>query len=268
LTTEQAYEAIEVSVAEGVAKITLNRPDDLNPLSVQMAQEVLSVLVQIEGDPEVRAVLITGAGRAFSSGADLKGGDRGLTPEGKPDVLTALRSAYNPLIYKLMTIPKPVIAAVNGAAVGIGASLAWACDLVIAADTAYFLLAFVNIGLTVDGGASISLPTRVGYARAMEMALLGERVPAETALQWGMINRVVPGEELAAVAGVLAAKLAAGPPGSYRASKSLLSDGTLTNLEARLDDEAVAQQERAESSDFVEGVMAFLQKRPANFQGS
>jgi 2-(1,2-epoxy-1,2-dihydrophenyl)acetyl-CoA isomerase len=267
LTTQQAYEAIAVSVADGVATITLNRPDDLNPLSVPMAQEVLSVLEQVEGDPEVRAVLITGAGRAFSSGADLKGGDRGLTPEGKPDVLTALRTAYNPLILKLMTLPKPVVAAVNGGAVGIGASLAWACDLIVASESAYFLLAFVNIGLTVDGGASISLPSRVGYARAMEMAMLGERVPAEIALQWGMINRVVPGEELAAAAGELAAKLAAGPPGSYRASKRLLSQG-LANLEARLDDEGVAQQERAESADFVEGVMAFLQKRPATFQGS
>ena len=267
MTTQQAYEAIAVSVADGVATITLNRPDDLNPLSVPMAQEVLSVLEQVEGDPEVRAVLITGAGRAFSSGADLKGGDRGLTPEGKPDVLTALRTAYNPLILKLMTLPKPVVAAVNGGAVGIGASLAWACDLIVASESAYFLLAFVNIGLTVDGGASISLPSRVGYARAMEMAMLGERVPAEIALQWGMINRVVPGEELAAAAGELAAKLAAGPPGSYRASKRLLSQG-LANLEARLDDEGVAQQERAESADFVEGVMAFLQKRPATFQGS
>jgi 2-(1,2-epoxy-1,2-dihydrophenyl)acetyl-CoA isomerase len=267
LTTQQAYEAIAVSVADGVATITLNRPDDLNPLSVPMAQEVLSVLEQVEGDPEIRAVLITGAGRAFSSGADLKGGDRGLTPEGKPDVLTALRTAYNPLILKLMTLPKPVVAAVNGGAVGIGASLAWACDLIVASESAYFLLAFVNIGLTVDGGASISLPSRVGYARAMEMAMLGERVPAEIALQWGMINRVVPGEELAAAAGELAAKLAAGPPGSYRASKRLLSQG-LANLEARLDDEGVAQQERAESADFVEGVMAFLQKRPATFQGS
>ena len=268
MTTQQAYETIALSVADGVATITLNRPDDLNPLSVPMALEVLSVLEQVEGDPAIRAVLITGAGRAFSSGADLKGGDRGLTPEGKPDVLTALRTAYNPLILKLMTTPKPVVAAVNGGAVGIGASLAWACDLVVAADSAYFLLAFVNIGLTVDGGASISLPSRVGYARAMEMALLGERVPAETALQWGMINRVVAGEELAAAAGELAAKLAAGPPGSFAASKRLLNEGCLTDLEARLDDEAVAQQERAESTDFVEGVMAFLQKRPANFQGS
>jgi len=267
LTTQQAYETIALSVADGVATITLNRPDDLNPLSVPMALEVLSVLEQVEGDPAIRAVLITGAGRAFSSGADLKGGDRGLTPEGKPDVLTALRTAYNPLILKLMTLPKPVVAAVNGGAVGIGASLAWACDLIVASESAYFLLAFVNIGLTVDGGASISLPSRVGYARAMEMAMLGERVPAEIALQWGMINRVVPGEELAAAAGELAAKLAAGPPGSYRASKRLLSQG-LANLEARLDDEGVAQQERAESADFVEGVMAFLQKRPATFQGS
>jgi 2-(1,2-epoxy-1,2-dihydrophenyl)acetyl-CoA isomerase len=268
LTTQQAYEAITVSVADGIATITLNRPDDLNPLSVPMAQEVLSVLEQVEIDPEIRAVLITGAGRAFSSGADLKGGDRGLTPEGKPDVLTALRTAYNPLIVKLMTTDTPIVAAVNGGAVGIGASLALACDLVVAADNAYFLLAFVNIGLTIDGGASVVLPARIGYARTVEMAMLGERIAAATAKEWGMINRVVPPEELADTAAALAAKLAAGAPGSLSASKRLINRACLPDLEARLDDEAVTQQERAESADFVEGVMAFLQKRPANFQGS
>jgi 2-(1,2-epoxy-1,2-dihydrophenyl)acetyl-CoA isomerase len=268
MTTQQAYEAIAVSVAEGVATITLNRPDDLNPLSVPMALEVLSVLEQVDTDPEIRAVLLTGAGRAFSSGADLKGGDRGLTPEGKPDVLSALRTAYNPLIVKLMQLETPVVAAVNGGAVGIGASLAFACDLIVAAENAYFLLAFVNIGLTIDGGASVVLPARIGYARAMEMAMLGERIPAATAKQWGLVNQVVPAEELASVAGGLAAKLAAGPPGSYRASKRLMLSACLPDLAERLDAEAVAQQERAESVDFVEGVMAFLQKRPANFQGN
>jgi 2-(1,2-epoxy-1,2-dihydrophenyl)acetyl-CoA isomerase len=268
LTTQQAYEAIAVSAVDGVTTITLNRPDDLNPLSVLMAQELLSVLEQVDGDPEIRAVLLTGAGRAFSSGADLKGGDRGLTPEGKPDVLTALRTVYNPLIVKLMTLETPVVAAVNGGAVGIGASLAFACDLIVAADSAYFLLAFVNIGLTVDGGASVVIPARIGYARAIEMAMLGERIPAATAKEWGLVNRVVAAEELASEAGALAAKLAAGPPGSYRASKQLINGACLSNLAERLDAEAVAQQERAESADFVEGVMAFLQKRPANFQGS
>src|SRR5918996_3141099 len=266
-TTDRAFEAIDLGIDGPVARITLNRPQTLNPLSLQMAGEVLAALERIESDPLVRAVLITGAGRAFCSGADLKS-NRPLTPEGKPDVLTGLREVYNPTMLALRRLEKPVVAAVNGPAVGIGASLAFACDLVIAAESAYFLLAFVNIGLTVDGGASATLAARVGHGRAAELALLGERLPANRAQEWGLVNRVVPDDEIEAAADELVARLAAGPPGSYAATKRLLNERLYSGFEAQLDREAVLQQERAESADFVEGVLAFFQKRPPNFGGT
>jgi 2-(1,2-epoxy-1,2-dihydrophenyl)acetyl-CoA isomerase len=266
-TAMTAFETIRFDVDGPVARITLNRPEDLNPLSLRMAGELLEALGQVESDVELRAVLLTGAGRGFSSGADLKG-DRPLTADGKPDVLTGLREVYNPLMVKLRRLEKPVVAAVNGPAVGIGASLAAACDLVIAAQSAYFLLAFVNIGLTLDGGASVSFAARIGHGRAAELALLGERLPAATAVEWGLANRVVPDAELQAEAGELAAKLAAGPPGSYASTKQLLNAVSYPSYEQQLEREAVLQQQRAESADFVEGVLARFQKRAPRFTGS
>ncbi len=155
----------------------------------------------------------------------------------------------------------------NGAAVGIGCSLALAADIVVAAESAYFLLAFANIGLTLDGGASALLVARIGHARASEMGLLAERIGAEQALSWGLANRVVPDGELSAVAGQIAARFAAGPPGSYAATKRSLNAAAYPNLAEILDFEATLQQERAESEDFLEGVRAFLEKRPAQFTG-
>jgi 2-(1,2-epoxy-1,2-dihydrophenyl)acetyl-CoA isomerase len=166
------------------------------------------------------------------------------------------------------TLPKPVVAAVNGAAVGIGCSLALASDMIIASEEAYFLMAFVNIGLALDGGASMTLPALLGHARAFEFAYTGERLPAAKALEWGLINRVVPGNELASAAGELATRFAAGPPGSYATIKRMINAAAYANLEAHLDAEAVEQQERAESADFAEGVTAFMQKRPAQFTGA
>jgi 2-(1,2-epoxy-1,2-dihydrophenyl)acetyl-CoA isomerase len=211
-------------------------------------------------------IVITGEGRAFSSGADLKAGGE-LGPDGSPDVLTRLRTVYHPLIVRVRTVPKPVIAAVNGPAVGIGCSLALACDLIVAAESAYFLLAFVNIGLALDGGASATLPARVGHARAFEIAFLGERIGAQQALEWGLINRVAPDSRLEAAITELTERLAAGPPGSYAAIKRTLNEHDYANFDELLELEAVLQQERAESSDFVEGVLAFAQKRPAKFTG-
>ncbi len=182
-------------------------------------------------------------------------------------MLTRLRETYNPLIRRIRTIPKPVVAAVNGPAAGIGCSLALAADLIIAAESAYFLLAFVNIGLALDGGASVFLPARIGHARAFELAYLGERLTATRALEWGLINRVVPDAELESEVGALAAKLAAGPPGSYASIKRTLNDQLYPRIERQLDNEAVLQQERAESADFAEGILAFMQKRPASFTG-
>jgi 2-(1,2-epoxy-1,2-dihydrophenyl)acetyl-CoA isomerase len=259
-------ETVELKVADRVAWIVLNRPDALNAWTRRLGEDMGAALEHAAQDPEVRAIVFTGAGRAFSSGADLKTGPE-LTDGGSLDVLTRLRTVYNPLILKVRTIPKPVIAAVNGPAVGIGCSLALAADLIVASDSAYFLLAFVNIGLGLDGGASSTLVHRVGHARAFEIAYLGERIPAARALEWGLVNRVVPDAELQDNVSELAARFASGPPGSYANIKRTINDGAYAQFEQLLDLEAVLQQGRAESADFMEGVLAFMQKRPAAFTG-
>jgi 2-(1,2-epoxy-1,2-dihydrophenyl)acetyl-CoA isomerase len=259
-------ETVELKVADRVAWIVLSRPDALNAWTRRLGEDMSAALDHAAQDPEIRAIVFTGAGRAFSSGADLKTGPE-LTDGGAPDVLTRLRTVYNPLILKVRTIPKPVIAAVNGPAVGIGCSLALAADLIVASDSAYFLLAFVNIGLGLDGGASSTLLQRVGHARAFEIAYLGERIAAARALEWGLVNRVVPDAELHDNVSELAARFASGPPGSYANIKRTINDGAYAQFEQLLDLEAVLQQGRAESADFMEGVLAFMQKRPAAFTG-
>jgi 2-(1,2-epoxy-1,2-dihydrophenyl)acetyl-CoA isomerase len=258
-------ETIECRRGDGVAWLVLNRPDALNAWTRQLGEELTQALDDVAADPAVRSIVLTGAGRAFSSGADLRAGVAGS--DGKPDVRTPLREVYHPLITRVRTMPKPVIAAVNGPAVGIGCSLALASDLIVAARSSYFLLAFVNIGLGLDGGASQTLVERVGHARAFEIAYLGERIAAETALDWGLINQVVDDGELESTAGALAARLAAGPPGSYAAIKRTINARAYAGFEELLDLEADVQQERASSKDFAEGVVAFLQKRPAEFTG-
>lgn len=260
-------ETVQLKRADRVAWITLNRPEALNAWTTQLGREMITALDEAGADPQLRAIVVTGAGRAFSAGADLKAVGA-LNSDGSPDVLTPLREIYHPLIIRVRTIPKPVIAAVNGPAVGIGCSLALACDLIVAARSAYFLLAFVNIGLGLDGGASHSLVARVGHARAFELAYLGERVSAERALSWNMINEVVDDDALPPRVTELAARLAAGPPGSYASIKRTINDRAYAGFEQLLDLEAVLQQERVESRDFAEGVTAFIQKRRANFGGS
>lgn len=263
-----SYETILCEVSDGAARITLNRPESLNSWTLEFGRELLDAVSGLAVDPEVRAVLITGAGRGFSSGADLRGEDRPVTAEGKPDVHTPLSTLYNPIIKTVREMPKPVIAAVNGPAVGVGCSLALASDLVIAAESAYFLLAFANIGLTLDGGASVSLIARLGYARAVEMAMLAEKVPAAQALEWGLINQVVTDDELASVSGDLLDRLARGATMSFTSTKRLLNRAAYSNLDAQLALEAELQQTHAESHDFMEGVFAFMQKRPPEFSGS
>jgi 2-(1,2-epoxy-1,2-dihydrophenyl)acetyl-CoA isomerase len=250
----------------GELRITLNRPDAMNAWNKQLGRELLAAVEEAAHDDAVRAVTITGAGRAFSSGADLKAGFD-PTPDGHPDVESVLHEVYHPIITGLRRVPKPVLAAVNGPAVGIGASLALASDLIIARESAYFLLAFVNIGLVPDGGSSLLLPERVGLARATEMAMLGERIPAPTALEWGLVNRVVADDGFEQAIDDLAARLASGPTKAYAGIKLQLNSWLFGRMAEQLDLEASLQQQSAASGDFLEGVQAFLEKRPAAFGG-
>jgi 2-(1,2-epoxy-1,2-dihydrophenyl)acetyl-CoA isomerase len=261
-------ETVNVQVADAIATIELNRPQALNAWNAQFGSDLLAALRGVASDERVRAVLLTGSGRAFSSGADLKDVSGGkTTASGRPDVYSTLTERYHPIMHAIRELPKPVLAAVNGPAVGIGCSLALCCDLIMAADSAYFLLAFVNIGLAPDGGSSLFVPSRVGMARAAELSMLGERLSAQRALEWGLINRVVPDGELATQARELATRLANGPTRSYAACKRQLNSWLYARMDEQLELEARNQQEMAESEDFVEGVMAFMEKRPTRFTG-
>jgi 2-(1,2-epoxy-1,2-dihydrophenyl)acetyl-CoA isomerase len=269
--TERLLELQTVDVARdgGAARITLNRPEALNAWNRQLGLDLREAVDAVAADESVRAVLITGAGRAFSSGADLRDlSADDATPSGRPDVYKVLTERYHPIIIAIREMPKPVVAAVNGPAVGIGLSLALAADLIVARESAYFLLAFVNIGLVPDGGSSLFVPTRVGFARASEMALLGERVSAAQALEWGLINRVARDEDFDEVVGGLLSRLAAGPTASYAGAKRQLNRWLYTRMEEQLELEAQIQREMAESSDFVEGVTAFAEKRDPRFVGN
>jgi 2-(1,2-epoxy-1,2-dihydrophenyl)acetyl-CoA isomerase len=261
-------DTINLTVLDGAATIELNRPEALNAWNKQFGEDLLAALRRAREDEQVRAVRIVGAGRAFSSGADLKdiSGDD-LTPAGRPNVYRVLTERYHPIMHAIREMPKPVVAAVNGPAVGIGCSLALCCDLVLAAESAYFLLAFVNIGLVADGGSSLFVPARIGMTRAIEMAMLGERVGAAQALDWGLVNAVHPDKSLHEQSLALTARLAAGPTRAYAATKHELNERLYSGMAQQLELEATLQQQMAETDDFVEGVGAFLAKRPARFQG-
>ena len=262
-----SHETVDLTTDGSAARILLNRPEALNAWNEQFGRDLLDAVTSVADDESLRALLITGAGRGFSSGADLKE-QRSTTDDGVPDLSARLKAVYHPIITGLREMPKPVVAAVNGPAVGIGCSLALAADLIVAAESAYFLLAFVNIGLIPDGGSTAFLPARVGYARAAEMAMLGERVPAEQALEWGLINRVVPDGDLEGAAGALLELLANGPTTSYAGAKRLLNRRMYADLAGQLEAEADAQREQGNTQDFIEGVLAFVEKRPPNFTGS
>jgi 2-(1,2-epoxy-1,2-dihydrophenyl)acetyl-CoA isomerase len=261
-----SHQTVDVQVDGGAATILLNRPESLNAWNEQFGLDLRDALDAVAADGSVRAVMITGAGRAFSSGADLK--EQRVGGDGAPDLSARLKELYHPIILGIREMPKPVIAAVNGPAVGIGCSLALSCDLVVAAESSYFLLAFVNIGLVPDGGVTAVLPARAGLARATEMGMLGEKVPAPQALDWGLVNRVVADDALEREGGELLARLAAGPTRSYANFKALLNRRVYAGMAEQLEAEADAQRAQGETKDFVEGVMAFLQKRPAEFTGS
>ena len=259
-------ESILLRVDAGVAHVEFNRPEALNAWTPEMGRLLLRTLRQVSADPTVRAVLLTGAGRAFCAGTDAKGA-RDVLPNGDPDVSNRLRDIYNPIILTVRSAPKPVIAAVQGACAGMGASVALSCDLVLAAENAYFLMAFVRLGLMPDGGVNTLLVERLGLARATALTMLAERLPAATALDWGLVNSVHPGDELGAAAWDLTRRLAEGPTLALANIKRTLHEIALPKLADQLEREATRQQEHGATADYAEGRAAFAEKRPARFQG-
>ncbi len=250
----------------GWARLTLNRPGKLNSVNAQMRAELAEALAAVDGEENIRALLITGAGRAFCAGQDLQ--EREIAPGGEaPDLRRSLREGYNPLIWKIASMPKPVVCAVNGVAAGAGVSLAMACDFVFAAESARFVMAFCGIGLVPDSGATWFLPRAAGLPRARAMMMTGEPVDAKTAAQWGMIYRCVADGELAEQSETLAAKLARAPTSALGRIKRLLIEGEENSLPRQLEREAEEQGEAGRGSDYAEGVRAFLERRPADFTG-
>jgi 2-(1,2-epoxy-1,2-dihydrophenyl)acetyl-CoA isomerase len=262
-----SHETIIWEQAGAVGRLTLNRPETLNAWTAEFGRDLKEVVEGEAAQDSIRAVMVTGAGRGFSSGADLKAGFE-PADDGRPDIRKELHELYHPAIAGIRRLPKPVVAAVNGPAVGIGCSLALACDLVMAAESAFFGLAFVNIGLMPDGGSTAFVPPAVGKARAFQMAFLGERVPAQQALEWGLVNWVRPDDVLLDDANALTERLAAGPTRSYASSKRALNRFIYGELDSQLDLEAELQHALGRSDDFLEGAAAFVEKREPQFTGA
>lgn len=249
-----------------VATLTLNRPDKLNSFNEALHRALRAALEEIEADPAVRAVLLTGAGKGFCAGQDL--GDRNVAADQPLDLRATIETYYNPLVRRLRALEKPVVCAVNGVAAGAGANLALACDIVLAARSARFIQAFCKIGLVPDSGGTYFLPRLVGEARAKALALLGEPLSAEQAEAWGLIWKTVDDDRLQTEAMGLAQRLAMGPTKGLGLIKRALHASFAHDLDRQLDLERDLQREAGGSADYREGVAAFVQKRPPVFRGS
>ncbi|WP_068878052.1 MULTISPECIES: enoyl-CoA hydratase/isomerase [unclassified Phenylobacterium] len=262
----QATPKVKTSIDDGVGIITLSDPGTLNAAGMDLMGDLTAAFEDFAYGDKVRAIVLTGEGRGFCSGANLSGG--GVAGRAQPAAgpNQSLIGTFNPFVSALRKSPKPLVSAVNGVAAGVGVSLALAADLAVAAESAYFLLAFRRIGLVPDGGATWMLPRLVGKARAMELMLLGEKLPAKTAVEWGLINRCVPDAELMGAAMQYAHALADGPA-SLGLTRNLVWDALDSSWQAQLEAEAYAQGAAQRTTDAREGVMAFVEKRPAKFTG-
>ena len=268
-SSAEAYTSIDdlsVDLADGVLSVTLNRPDSLNSLTSAMLRGIADALQQAAGDPRVKVVRLGGAGRGFSSGAGISEEDQANPgASGTPaDVLDAANDA----VRSIVNLPQPVVAVVQGPAAGVGASLALACDVVLASEKAFFMLAFTKIGLMPDGGASAMIAAAVGRIRAMRMALLAERIPAAEALEWGLVTAAYPADQFDAEVDKVVATLAAGPALALRNTKRAINAATLTEFEGALEREKQGQLVLIDSHDFREGTRAFQQRRTPNFTDS
>jgi 2-(1,2-epoxy-1,2-dihydrophenyl)acetyl-CoA isomerase len=261
-----SYEQIRFETADGIARITLNRPDRLNSFTTQMHGELREALSRVATAGDARVLLLTGAGRGFCAGQDLS--DRAVAPGAAPvDLGASIAENYRPLVLALRNLPLPVVCAVNGVAAGAGANIALACDVVIAAKSASFIQAFCRIGLVPDSGGTFFLPRLVGSARAMGLAMLGDKLPAEQAATWGLIWKCVEDTELVPTTDALLGQLAQAPTRGLAAIKRALHASAGNTLEQQLDLERDTQRELGYSDDYREGVAAFLEKRPPKFTG-
>ena len=257
-----AYETIEFKLEAGIARLTLNRPDRLNSFTVQMHEEVADALGRVDG---ARVLVLTGAGRGFCAGQDL--GDRAVAPGESVDLGESVEQRYNPLIRRLTSLPFPVVARVNGVAAGAGASIALACDIVIAARSAKFIQSFASIGLIPDSGGTWVLPRLIGQARALGLALTAEPLPAEKAEEWGLIWKAVEDDQLDAEVDALAERFAAAPTRGLAAIKRMIRESWGHSLDEELDLQRDAMRELGFTDDYREGVAAFMEKRKPNFTG-
>jgi len=260
------FESIKVDVTDGVATLTLNRPDRLNSFTVAMHGEVRTALDAIAADRSIRCFVLTGAGRGFCAGQDLS--DRAVAPDAEGvDLGASIENYYKPLLQRLRALPMPTIAAVNGVAAGAGANIPFACDLVYAAQSANFIQSFSKLGLVPDCGGTWWLPRLIGPARAMGLALLGEKLAATQAADWGLIWRCVADDELVPTVKAAAIQLAAGPTRGYVRTRQAIDAAMLLPFEGALDVERNYQRELGRSADYREGVSAFIEKRAAHFTG-